>query len=289
MKLLLTMIACTLFSLGQTQARALLGTLNTPVVPTAATPTEAVNCSALNSLGFMNPSFLSRSETFKILKIKPLLTQEVSTANLQILKDSFMQATSVFKNNFEIELDSPASLIQTRARLLSSVGYNEKHLEKIDLLKLTNDDPRWKGALQKLSCNLQSCKSLSDATITIDAVVSSKTYKKDLESALLEQASESISVDEMLGGRVIPSERARLRLFSALLTQIGIQNETRWTCNKTANVPRFTSRVEVSLGKDTWASDTALSSDYEQKSAQICFSSLVKLSEKCSVKKGASL
>ncbi len=273
----------------QASARALLGALNTPVAISTTSQAPSANCSCLNSFGFLNPLFLSRSETFKILKIKPLGNQEISNTSLQSLKDSFMQATSVFKNNFDVDLESSAALVQIRNRLLTSVGYNEKHIEKADLTKMASEDLRWKSALQKISCNLQSCKSPSDAVINYDILLLSKTFKKDLESALLDQTSESITVDEMLSALVVPNERARLRLFSALLTQVGIPNETRWSCSKTAGEVHFTSRVEVALGKDTWASDTALSSDYTQKSSQICFSSLAKLNELCSAKKGAPL
>ncbi len=273
--------------------RALLGALNSPIKATEVAPTGFGSCSTVNSLGALNAQFQSRNETFKILKLKPLSSQEVTLSSLQNLKDAFMQATSVFKNNFDLELDSPASLIQTRSRLLANLGYNEKTLEqtapKTLLQKFANDDLRWKAALQKVSCSIQNCKVGTELAIAFDAILASKSFRKDIESALLEQASESLSVDEMLGGRIIPNERARLRLFSALLNQIGIQNETRWNCNKTSGSLHFSSRLEVAIGKDIWASDTALSSDYTQKSSQICFSSLAKLNEICSAKKGASL
>lgn len=272
------------------QARGLVGTLNSPISLPEAVIVARPYCNTLNSFGVMNSAFLSRSETFKTLKMKPISPQEVSASSLQALKDSFMQATSVFKNNFELELDSPESLIQTRGRLLASVGYNDKIFGanlKAELQKRSNEDLRWKSALQKLSCALQTCKAQNEVSIVLDTLTLTKNFRKELESALLEQAGESVSVDEMLGGRVIPNERARLRLFSALLNQLGIQNETRWSCNKVDGKLQFSSRLEVPIGKDIWASDTALSSDYTQKSSQICFSSLAKLTELCSTKKGA--
>ncbi len=280
---------------GFAQARNLIGALNTPMtLPEAKSeaPQPAASCFTINTLGFQIPTFASRSEIFKTLKIKNLLSQDVTTPNLQVLKDAFMQSTSVYKNNFDVDSNSSPVLVQSRARLLGAVGYNEKRLDqsmKAELTNLATIDPRWKAALQKLTCVSQNCKSAYEVMIAYDKLIAGgKNFKKDLEAALLEQESEQVTVDEMLGGKIIPSERARLRLFSALLSQLGIASETRWNCSKTATGVQFSARLEVIIGKDTWSSDTALLSDYSQKSSQLCFSSLEKLSEQCG-KKGVSL
>ncbi len=290
---LLLVILITLSYADPVAARALMGALKSPVsISAVVTPPPSTHCIALNSFGVLNSTFVSRVETFKALKIKPLPTAEMSISSLQLLKDAFMQATSLFKNNFDLDLESSPILIQTRTRLLAAVGYSEKLSDqklKADLQKMSSLDLRWMGALQKMTCNLQTCKSQSDVTIAYEALIASKSFRKDIETALLEQAGEAISVDEMLGGRVIPSERARLRLFSALLNQMGVQNETRWGCSKSSGVFHFSSRLEVAIGTDLWASDTALASDYSQKAPRMCFSSLAQLTEMCLAKKGALL
>lgn len=294
MKLLLRLILSSILFTEAASARALIGALNTPISfvdSKADMPAPQNKCSTFNSFGFQNPSFSSRSEIFKILKIRNIASQELSTERLQVLKNQFMQATSVYRNSFDLDSSSTPVLIQTRARLLGAIGYNEKRLDqsmKAELLKQATEDPRWKAALQKLSCVLLNCKSSLDLAIPYENLIVGKNFKKDLETALLEQESEQITVDEMLGGMIIPTERARLRIFSALLSQLDIPSETRWSCSKTPTGIQFSARLEVTVGKDTWASDTALASDYVQKAAQLCFSSLEKLSEQCG-KKGASL
>ena len=75
---------------GVAQARNLIGALNSPLAASEAKaelPKADTSCPTINTLGFQIPAFASRSEIFKTLKIKNVLTQEVTTANLQVLKD----------------------------------------------------------------------------------------------------------------------------------------------------------------------------------------------------------
>jgi len=294
------------------QGRALLNAFssdknllaNAKASPPTTNQATSQFCPTLNDFGYVYPQYAAGHEILKLLQIKFTSGQSLSTTLLQSLNDQFQTAMSHFRTSFAVDLKPDQKsdlkltrqLLEVKNRLLSVVGYTEKLTDasnansiKDELAKRVDEDPRWKSALKKLFCAVETCAPEKPVSISYDKLLANKEFKRNLEDALIEEVSDSLSVDEMLYAQVIPNDRARTRLLSALFKKLKIDSQSAWSCQKTSSGFDFVTRVEVQYKNLSWASDTKPAGTYTQKSSQICFSSYTKIIDLCEATKGAPL
>ena len=157
------------------------------------------------------------------------------TAHQQFTKflSAFREATKDFRTTLDAE--ETDDLKSTRARLLNSVGWVP--VQTWDLVKKTEiKDPRVRGASRRLVCDLvESRVSRAECDGALGLLNESEraVYLRRIESAVVEYMSEGITVDEMVRGKVIPTEGARARLLVALMERHGLNHSLIFAAPKT--------------------------------------------------------
>ncbi|MEQ1875257.1 MAG: hypothetical protein ABL958_01335 [Bdellovibrionia bacterium] len=147
---------------------------------------------------------------------------------------AFKEATKDFRPSLDAE--DTDDLRATRVRLLNSVGWIPVQTWD-QAKKVMISDKRILGAGQGLVCELvESRQPRIDCDGDLGLLNESErtVFLRRFESAVAEYVSEGITVDEMIRGRVIPTEGARARLLVAFMNRHGLTNSLVFAAPKSS-------------------------------------------------------
>lgn len=136
----------------------------------------------------------------------------------------FKEQTKDFRSS--LMADETDDLRTTRERLLASVGWVPVQTWE-QVAKVVTSDKRIAGAAQNLVCELAESRlprAKCDGDSDILKAAEHDIFVRRFEAAVVEYLAEGITVDEMIRGRVIPTEGARARLIVTLMNRHGLSN-----------------------------------------------------------------